>query len=188
MGNENYLPPKNSKTMSELTTPTDSFISQIYHIRGQRVMLDADLAEVYGVSTSRLNEQVKRNMKRFPPEFMFQLNKTEFDNLISQNATSSWGGRRKLPFAFTEHGAVMAASVLNTDAAVQASIYVVKAFVQMRNMVGMYRELEQRLSELEAQFGEQGEKIEGILEVIRRFVRPENEERRSIGFKRKNED
>jgi hypothetical protein len=112
--------------MSKLSTPSEPdshrVISQIYHIRGQGVMLDADLAAVYGVSTSRLNEQVKRNLNRFPPEFMFQLTREEFDNLISQNATSSWSGRRKLPFAFTEHGAVMAASVLNTDAAVQASI------------------------------------------------------------------
>ena len=105
------------------------------------------------------------------------------ENLISQNATSSWGGRRKLPYAFTEHGAVMAASVLNTNAAVQASNYIVKAFVQLRNMVVMYHELKQRLTELENQFEEQDEKIEGILEVLHRFVQAEGQERRRIGFK-----
>jgi len=171
--------------MEELPQPSEEFISQIYFVRGQRVMLDADLAEVYGVTTTRLNQQVQRNIKRFPTEFMFQLTKKEFDILMLQFATSRWGGRRKLPYAFTEHGAVMAASVLNTEAAVQASIYVVKAFVQMRNMAAMYQELEQRLSELEAQFGEQGEKIEGILEVIRQFIRVGGGQRRPIGFKRK---
>lgn len=147
-------------------------------------MLDADLAEVYGVSTKRLNEQVKRNKERFPPEFMFQLTKEEVANLRSQIATSSWGGRRSLPFAFTEHGAVMAASVLNSEAAVQASIYVVKAFIQIRNMAGMYKELEKRLIQLEGQFVEQDEKIKGILQVIRQFLQI-TRERKPIGFKRK---
>lgn len=146
-------------------------------------MLDKDLAEVYGVTTKRFNQQVQRNIKRFPPEFMFQLTEAEFENLRLQNATSSWGGRRYQPYAFTEHGAVMAASVLNTEAAVQASIYVVKAFVQMRNVIGMCSELEKRLTDLEAQFGEQGAQIQQILQVIRQFVQKENEPRKPIGFK-----
>jgi hypothetical protein len=112
-----------------------------------------------------------------------QLTDEEYQNLKSQFATSSWGSRRKLPYAFTEHGAVMAASVLNTESAVQASIYVVKAFVQMRNVIGMYKELEQRLTDLEAQFGEQGAQIQQILQVIRHFVQKENEPRKPIGFK-----
>ncbi|MEK7255501.1 MAG: ORF6N domain-containing protein [Bacteroidota bacterium] len=122
--------------MRELTTPTEDFISQIYLIRGQRVMLDADLAAVYNVDTKRLNEQVRRNARRFPEEFVFQLTSEEFDNLKSHFATSSWGGKRKLPFAFTEHGAIMAASVLNSDAALQASIFVVKAFRPVAKRVG----------------------------------------------------
>ena len=142
--------------MKKRSDHSEEFISNIHLIRGQRVMLDADLAAMYGVSTKRLNEQVRRNMKRFPEAFMFQLTDEEFQNLRSQFATSSWGGRRYPPYAFTEHGAVMAASVLNTEAAVQASIFIVKAFVQLRNMVGMYHELEQRLTELEGQFQEQG--------------------------------
>lgn len=146
-------------------------------------MLDMDLAEVYGTSTKRLNEQVRRNIKRFPPEFVFQLNEDEFENLRSQIATANFSMRRVPPYAFTEHGAVMAASVLNTEAAVQASIYVVKAFVQMRNVIGMYKELEQRLTDLEAQFGEQGAQIQQILQVIRHFVQKENEPRKPIGFK-----
>lgn len=169
--------------MSELTKPSEEFLSQIHVIRGQRVMLDADLAAVYGVTTKRLNEQVRRNIQRFPEEFMFQLTEDELENLRSQFATTNLAMRRVPPYAFTEHGAVMAASVLNTDAAIQASIYVVKAFVQMRNMAGMYRELEQRLSELEEQFSGQGEQIRGILEIIEQFVQP-MQPRKRIGFKR----
>jgi hypothetical protein len=108
--------------------------SKILLIRDQKVILDSDLALLYGVTTSRLNEQVRRNIERFPDDFMFLLTKEEFDNLKSQFATSSsgWGGRRKLPYAFTEHGAIIAASVLNSERAVQASIFVVRAFVKMR--------------------------------------------------------
>jgi len=108
---------------------------KIYEIRGYRVMLDFDLAGIYQVQTGRLNEAVKRNIKRFPPDFMFQLTKEEWQNLISQFATSSWGGTRKLPFAFTELGATMLSSVLRSDVAIDASILVVRAFVAARQLV-----------------------------------------------------
>ena len=107
----------------------------------------------------------------------------QHQDLRLQFATANFSMRRVPPFAFTEHGAVMAASVLNTESAVQASIYVVKAFVQMRNVIGMYSELEKRLTDLEAQFGEQGAQIKQILQVIRQFVQKENEPRKPIGFK-----
>ncbi len=168
--------------MKKLPSYSEEFLSQIYFIRSQRVMLDVDLAEVYGTTTKRLNEQAKRNIMRFPTEFMFQLTEEEYANLRSQNATSSLGGRRYLPYAFTEQGAVMAASVLNTEAAVQASIFVVKAFVQMRNVIGMYKELEQRLTALETQSVERGAQIQQILKVIRQFVEKEKEPRKPIGF------
>lgn len=154
-------------------------------------MLDADLAAVYGVETKYVKRAVKRNPNRFPPEFMFELTKEEFSSLKFQIGTSSWGGNRYLPYAFTEHGAIMLASVLNSEAAIQASIFVVKAFVKMRNMVGMYHELEQRMSQLEGQFEEQGEKIEQVLQVLRRFMEASETvaaPRKTIGFKRKNED
>jgi ORF6N domain len=109
--------------MRELIAQEAFIASQIYFIRGQKVIFDSDLAQLYGVSTSRLNEQIKRNINRFPSDFMFQLTETEFKNLISQNAISSWGGRRKLPLVFTEHGALMAASVLNSQAAIDAGIF-----------------------------------------------------------------
>jgi hypothetical protein len=105
-------------TMEKLPSYSEEFLSRIYSIRGQRVMLDVDLAEVYGTTAKRLNEQVRRYIMRFPTEFFFRLTKEVFANLRSQFATSSWGGQRYLPYAFTEHGAVMAASVLNTEAAV----------------------------------------------------------------------
>jgi len=109
--------------------------NMIFEIRGQQVMLDADLAKIYQVETRRLNEATKRNIDRFPPEFMFQLTQAEYDNLMSQIATSSWGGRRKLPFAFTEHGVIMLSSVLNSKIATQINIAVVKAFIEMRRYI-----------------------------------------------------
>jgi len=115
----------------------------IYEIRGERVILDSDLAQIYGVSTTRLNEQVKRNADRFPADFAFRLTRTEMANLMSQIAISSskHGGRRKLPFVFTEHGAIMAANVLNSKEAVQMSVFVLRAFVKLRETLATHLEL-----------------------------------------------
>jgi hypothetical protein len=123
----------------------------IHTLRGQRVILDTDLAQVYGVLTWRLNEQVKRNQERFPADFMFQLTDEENKSLTSQFAMSKKGrgGRRTLPYAFTEHGAIMAANVLNSPRAVQMSVFVVRAFVKMREMLGDNRHLAEKLAELE---------------------------------------
>lgn len=136
--------------------PLQKIESLILTIRGTKVMLDSDLAAIYGITTSRLNEQVKRNSDPFPADFMFQLTKEEF-SLISQNATSSsrHGGRRKLPYVFTEHGAIMAApkskslGMLKTKRAVQMSIFVVRAFVRLHDAAIMYGELAEKLKELE---------------------------------------
>jgi len=119
--------------------------NKIYEIRGCRVMLDFDLARIYQVETRRLNEAVKRNIKRFPPDFMFQLTNQEFRNLMSQIAISSWGGTRKLPHAFSELGATMLSSVLKSDVAIEASILVVRAFVAVRQLAIGYAELNQKL-------------------------------------------
>jgi hypothetical protein len=119
-------------------------------IRGRKVILDSDLARIYGVPTKRLNEQVKRNAKRFPSDFLFQLTAEEAENLKSQIATSSsHGGKRKLPYAFTENGAIMAANVLNSPAAVRMSVFVVRAFVKMRELLGGTKELAKQLADLE---------------------------------------
>src|SRR5438132_12237065 len=131
-------------------TPIKGLETKICFIRGQRVMLDSDLAKIYGVTTKRLNQQLRRNRRRFPADFAFQLTKEEFDNLRSQFATSSdcYGGRRYQPFAFTEHGAIMLASVLNSQRAVEMSLFVVRAFVQMREMLMSNRQLAAKLDEL----------------------------------------
>ena len=158
--------------------------SAIYLIRGQRVMLDSDLAAIYGTSTMRLNEQFKRNRKRFPDDFAFVLTREEFTNLISQNAISrSHGGRRSLPVAFIEHGAIMLASVLNSDVAVQASVRVVRAFVKLREMVAANAQLAAKLEELEHRLDSHDEAIVDLFAALKRLVEPPAPpKRREIGF------
>lgn len=154
--------------------------SRIFLIRGQRVMLDADLAELYEVETRRLNEQVRRNSDRFPEDFMFQLTDEELANLKSQFATSSWGGRRKLPFVFTEHGAIMAASVLNSPRAVEASVQVVRAFVQLRQMLASNAELSRKLATLEKKYDI---KFKAVFDAINELMSPSDpKKKRPIGF------
>jgi hypothetical protein len=157
----------------------------IHLIRGQRVMLDSDLAAIYGVSTRQLNQQLKRNRNRFPEDFAFQLGHEEFRALMSQIVTSNKarGGRRKLPWAFTEHGAIMLASVLNSDIAVQASIRVVRAFVGLREMVAANAQLAARLKELEHRLDSHDEAIADLFATLKRLLEPpEPQTRREIGF------
>lgn len=140
----------------------------IYEIRGQRVMLDSDLARIYGIPTFRLNEAVKRNRERFPRDFAFQLTREEFRHLISQIAISSsrHGGRRKLPTVFTEHGAIMAANVLNSPRAVQMSVFVVRAFLKMRALLGDKRDLAQKLASLEKELKKRLDVHEAVIVTI----------------------
>jgi len=146
-------------------------------------MLDTDLAHLYGVSVKRLNEQARRNLDRFPPDFMFELNNQEFTILRSQFATSSWGGRRYPPFVFTEHGAIMAATILNSTRAIEVSVYVVRAFVQMREAVVAHKEIARRLDALERKVGTHDHAIARILDAIRQLTQPpEAQKRRRIGF------
>ena len=157
--------------------------SRIFVIRGQKVMLDADLAELYGVETKRLNEQVSRNSERFPEDFMFQLTAEEFANLKSQFATSSWGGRRKLPYVFTEHGAIMAASVLNSPRAIEISVHVVRAFVRLRELVAGNKDLAQKLNQLERKVGAHDRAIAELINAIRQLMTPlDLKKKRPIGF------
>ena len=161
-----------------------SIESAIYSLRGQRVMLDSDLAAIYGTSTMRLNEQFKRNRKRFPDDFAFVLTRKEFTNLISQDAISrSHGGRRTLPIAFTEHGAIMLASVLNSEIAVQASVRVVRAFVRLREMVAANAQLASKLAELERRLDSHDEAIVDLFATLKRLLEPpESPKKREIGF------
>ena len=156
----------------------------IYLIRGQRVMLDFDLARIYGVTTKRLKEQFRRNAERFPKDFAFELTNQELASLRSQIATSSLhGGHRYLPVAFTEHGALMLASVLNSQTAVEASVQVVRAFVLMREQLAAHKELAQKLSELESRVSGHDEAIVNLFEAIRQLIEPPlPENRREIGF------
>ena len=161
-----------------------SIENAIYLIRGQRVMLDSDLAAVYGVTTKRLNEQLRRNRSRFPSDFAFQLTAEELTNLRSQIATSSFhGGRRYRPWVFTEHGAIMLASVLNSEIAVQASIRVVRAFVRLREMVAANAQLAVKLEELERRLDSHDEAIANLFAALRQLLEPpEAPKRREIGF------
>ncbi len=141
--------------MSADLLPLESITQRIAILRGQKVLLDSDLATLYGVATKRFNEQVKRNHERFPPDFMFQVSEDKFAALRSHFATSSGqsggrGGRRYLPFAFTEHGAIMAAMILNSPRATQVSVYVVRAFLQLRELIVSNKELALRLDDLES--------------------------------------
>ena len=141
-------------------------------IRGQKIILDSDLARIYGVPTKALNQAVKRNLKRFPDDFLFRLSVAELENLNSQIVTSSsHGGKRKLPYAFTENGAVMAANVLNSPAAVRMSVFVVRAFVQMRDLLGGTKELAKQLADLEKKLTARldGHEV-AIIEVLRRVM------------------
>jgi ORF6N domain len=161
-----------------------SIESAIYSLRGQRVMLDSDLAAIYGTSTMRLNEQFKRNRKRFPDDFAFVLTRKEFTNLISQDAISrSHGGRRTLPIAFTEHGAIMLASVLNSEIAVQASVRVVRGFVRLREMVAANAQLASKLAEFERRLDSHDEAIVDLFATLKRLLKPpEPPKKREIGF------
>ncbi|MCL5286274.1 MAG: ORF6N domain-containing protein [Nitrospirae bacterium] len=146
-------------------------------------MLDSDLAELYGVKTERLIQQVHRNPARFPEKFAFRLTREEFSNLTLQFARSrSWGGRRTLPYVFTEHGAVMLSSVLRTDQAVRMSILVVEAFVYLREILSTHRELARKIEELEGKLGVHDEAIIGLFEAIRQLMESPEEKRKPIGF------
>jgi hypothetical protein len=170
--------------------PVERIAETIVLLRGQRVILDAELAALYGVTTKRLNEQVKRNAGRFPSDFMFQLGPEDASALRSQIATSKIpsgrGGRRNLPYVFTEHGAIQAANVLSSRRAAEMSVYVVRAFVQLRQVLASSEELARRLVELEAKIEKKlvthDQAIAAMLTAIRELMRPAPPSRRSIGF------
>ena len=168
--------------------PDEVVISKIYFIRNEKVMLDSELAELYGVETKRLNEQVKRNIVRFPVDFMFQLTEVEFENLKSQFATSSWGGRRSLPYAFTEHGILMLSSVLNSDLAIKVNIQIMRVYTKIRNMLTTHKDLLLTFEQYEIKLADHDDKIMLILEYIKQFEKVKMEEleyknRTKIGFK-----
>ena len=178
---------------SKSVIPDEFITTKIYVIRDKKVMLDEDLAELYDVETRRLNEQVKRNKARFPMDFMFQLTKEEFENLKSQFATSSWGGRRKLPHAFTEQGVAMLSGVLHSDRAIRVNIQIMRVFTRMREMLETHKEILKKLDNMERKDIEQDKKIILIFEYLKQLEQatekePEQQNLRRVGFKRKDDN
>ncbi len=160
---------------------TDRIASAILLLRGEKVMLDADLAALYGVETKALVRAVKRNIDRFPEDFMFQLTKAEFDNLRYQAGTSSsWGGRRTAPYAFTEHGVTMLSSVLHSERAVRVNIEVVRAFVRLRRILATHDDLARKFVALEKKYDAQ---FKVVFDAIRDLMAPPATSKRRIGFK-----
>ncbi|MEO6850061.1 MAG: ORF6N domain-containing protein, partial [Mucilaginibacter sp.] len=158
-------------------------IDKIYLIRDQKVMLDEDLAELYGVETRRLNEQVARNIDRFPEDFMFRLSEEEFADLKSQSATSSWGGRRKLPNAFTEHGVLMLSSVLNSKQAIHVNIQIMRIYTRIREMILSHKDILLLVEQVERKLIKQDQKIEVLFTYLNKFIEKEDKPRIPIGYK-----
>lgn len=159
--------------------PIENIANRIYLVRGIRVMLDRDLAELYGVETKALKQAVRRNTERFPEDFMFELTRQEFNNLRSQIVTSSWGGSRYLPMAFTEQGIAMLSSVLRSDRAIQVNIQIMRTFTQMRRMLAENEELRQKIEALEQKYDEQ---FEMVFQAIKEILFEEKGPQKKIGF------
>ncbi len=166
--------------------PLEAIQQKIFLIRGHKVMLDADLAELYGVSTKVLNQAVKRNNKRFPDEFMFQLTKHEKEEVVTNcDHLKKLRFSHALPFAFTEHGAVMLATVLNSSIAVQTSIQVVKAFIKLREILATHKDLAGKIAAMEKKYDT---RFKVVFKAIHALMIPQDKKRPKIGFKRKMED
>jgi len=171
--------------------PDETIINKIYIIREKKVMIDRDLAELYGVDTRVLNQAVKRNLKRFPDDFMFQLTDEEFRNLRSQIVTSSWGGSRFRPMVFTEQGVAMLSSVLNSERAISVNIQIIRVFTRMRTMIESHKDILRKLEQLEKKDLELDEKVTLIFEYLKELEQSKQEEtdfkpRKRIGFKTNN--
>ncbi len=153
---------------------------KIFEIRGHRVMLDRDLAEMYSVETRVLVQAVKRNINRFPEDFMFQITKREFQILISQTVTSSWGGTRKLPFAFTEHGVAMLSSVLKSNRAVEVNLSVIRAFIVMRQLATNHEDILKKIKELEEKYDKN---FDEIYEALNSLINPPKSKHKKMGYR-----
>lgn len=159
----------------QVVIPEEVIASKIYVIRNQRVMLDSDLAEIYGVETKVLNQAVKRNLTRFPEDFMFQLSDEEFENLKSQIVTSSWGGRRTAPYAFTEHGTLMVSSVLNSKRASDVNIIIIRTFVKLREILATHKDIARKIEEHDHH-------IANLYEHLERILQSETSSKNPIGY------
>jgi hypothetical protein len=182
----------NQMADNKFNIPDDLINSKIYLVRNKKVMLDEDLAELYGVNTGNLNKAVKRNIDRFPDDFMFQLTKEEFENLLFQIGRPSWGGRRTPPNAFSEQGVAMLSGVLKSERAIKVNIQIMRVFTRMREMLDTHKEILRKLEHLERKDIEQDEKILLIFEYLKQLEKTKQQEldqqnRKRIGYKRRNE-
>jgi len=170
---------------NKIVLPEEVVLNKIYLIRDQKVMLDNDLALLYQVETKRLNEQVKRNTNRFPLDFMFQLTNNEFDNLKSQIATSSWGGSRKLPFAFTEHGVLMLSSVLNSKRAIEVNIQIMRIFTKVRQILTDNLSFKLEIEEIKKKLNNYDKNIELVFSYLDELMEKHDNPspRKQIGYK-----
>ena len=161
----------------------ENILEKIYLIRGQKVMLDRDLAEMYGVEVRVLNQAVKRNSTRFPEDFMFQINRDEFQNLKSQIVISSWGGSRTLPYVFTEQGVAMLSSVLNSETAIQVNIQIIRLFTKMKQLILDNKDLWMKIEKIEQHLMKNDEEIKTIFAYLKKLLIQENKPRNPIGFR-----
>ena len=179
-----------AKVVEKIVAADEEIVSKIYFIRDKKIMLDKDLAELYDVTTGNLNKAVKRNLKRFPEDFMFQLTETEFKNLIFQSGTSSWGGTRKMPYGFTEQGVAMLSGVLNSDRAIEVNIRIIRIFTKLREMLLTHKDILLKMEKVEKNMMQQDGKmkqyekdIQIIFEALKQLLNPPLEPRKRIGFK-----
>ena len=176
--------PKN--TTNELMLPDEILINKIYLIKGQKVMLDRDLAELYGVETKQLKRQVKRNLERFPEDFMFEMSEEDFQNWRSQFGTSNLSdkmGLRYAPYCFTEHGVLMLSSVLNSPRAIQVNIQIVRIYTKLREMLLTHKDILLKLEEMEKKIGKQDTKIKLVFDYLNQFIKQQEKPRKMIGFR-----
>lgn len=180
-----------AKAKHSLVTIEEEIVNKIYLVRGKKIMLDLDLAEMYAVETKQLKRQVKRNIERFPKDFMFVLTGSEYKNLRSQFGTSSWGGTRYMPMAFTEQGAAMLSSVLNSQTAIQVNIQIVRVFSKIKELLLTHKDILLKLEQIEKKMTKQDarmKKYDGdkkiIFEALKQLLNPPREPRPRIGFKR----
>jgi phage regulator Rha-like protein len=174
-----------TKVARKLPVPVGIIERRIYVLRGQKVMVDCDLAELYRVSTANLNKAVKRNLARFPEDFMFQLTAEEDASLRFQIGISNTlrGGRRYAPFAFTEHGVLMLSSVLKSERAAHMNVHIVRVFVRLREMLATHKDLAHKMLELERQQKEHGQQLTAVYTIVKRLMEPPKRRARPIGFK-----
>jgi hypothetical protein len=177
-----------AKSKSEGSVPDEIVMTKILLIRGKKVMIDRDLAELYGVSTKRLNEQVKRNIKRFPADFMYQLTEEEKEEVVANcDHLKTLKYSAQLPYVFTEYGAVMLASILNSDRAIEVNVQIVRIFTRMREILMTNQEILLKLEQLERKVGGHDENIQIIFAYLKQLLNPPQEARPRIGFRRKDE-